>query len=263
MIDQLAARLFHRYRLEAVCGVRPATVRTLNKELAMRSSICILAVVLGCVAANIARADCLADPDWFKPAGPNAPNPNEPLPPGTEDCPFYKFAWQSFLYITYPGGQNNHPRFLDFTAPIDLFTGKETAKIRRPSRKKGTLNLLPRSVKTTTGATADDVIQSLSRGVIVDHSGRAIYYGTHLNDVFVTFIRDNGFDSDVKKIGSFAVDTPVTEGAIELKSAWKVYDPAIDNKSEFFTVDADVAPLKLQPDPSNPSQNIVVVDIQG
>ncbi len=197
-----------------------------------------------------AAADCLADPAWFPGGIPNPPavNPLLPLPPGAPDCDFYKWAWQTFLYVTYAEGADQQPRFVNYIAPLDLFANKAPLTLTLANRKKGSLNLMPRGAKSASASTVDDVLQATSKGLIVDHSGRAVYYGTHLNDVFEKFVRRNGFDADVTKIGTFDAGTPVDPGSVELKSSWKILDPAVDDADQFFTIEADIPSLKVVTD---------------
>lgn len=211
---------------------------------------CTIFLVALCLARPGTAADCLADPAWFPGGIPNPPpiDPQLPLPPGAPDCDFYKWAWQTFLYVTHAEGADQQPRFVNYVAPLDLFANKAPLTLALVNRQKGSLNLLPRGAKGASASTVDDVLQAASKGLIVDHSGRAVYYGTHLNDVFVQFVRHHGFDADVTKIGAFDADTPVDAGALELKSSWKILDPAVDDAKQFFTIEADIPGLKVVTD---------------
>jgi hypothetical protein len=222
----------------------------------------VLAGVLIQGPGQIRAADCAADPGWFKSAGPDPVATDIHLPPGTDECEFYKVAWQTFLQITHPENPGGYPRFVHFAAPIDIFHNRAQTRLATKTHA-GPLHLLPRATKTRHATTIDDVLQSISRGVLIDHSGHAVYYGTHLNKIFVKFIKDHGFDQDVTKIAHAGADTPIDPGSIELKSTWKILDPKQDDPSQFFTIKNDVPRLKVIDDPMHPGQKTVATDFDS
>ncbi|MEI8368260.1 MAG: hypothetical protein WCJ31_07480 [Planctomycetia bacterium] len=204
-------------------------------------------------------AGCLADPAWFQPAGPDPVDPDIPLPPNTDECAFYKVAWQTFLHITHPS-DNGNPRFLSFTAPVDLFQNRAATDLVSKDRRKGSLFLLPRSTKSSGTRTVDGVLQAVSDGVLVDQAGRAVYTSTHLNDVFVQFVKAQGYDQDVSKIGTAEMNgvLAVEKGSLELKATWKILDPLRDDARTFFTIEEDVPALAVEVDPTTHIQKIVL-----
>jgi hypothetical protein len=206
--------------------------------------------------------ECSADPAWFNSSGePDAtqPDAHQAMPKDTDECVFYKRAWQNFLYITHPEGSAK-ARFLTYTAPTDLFHAPvaNAAHFALKGRKPGTLNMLPRTGKTEKGA-INSVTEASSLGLLVDQQGRAVYFAMQLNPTFVEFIKKNGFDTDVKKIGTWAHDSgdkPVEPGSMEIKSSWKILGPGDDPK-RFFCVDQDIPKLKTVTDPMTGLKKIV------
>jgi hypothetical protein len=199
---------------------------------------------------TLRAAGCEADPAWF-PGG--IPDPQEvprtfSLFSPTDDCPFYKWSWQTFLYVTHADGADGQPRFLKFTTPAELF----------PQNNPNTVQPLPG--KPPIGRVVDRVIQAKSEGFIVDQCGKAVYYGIHVNQRFVDFVKANGFDKDVKTIGTFNMFTPIDSGALEIKSSWKILDTKQDDKCAFFTLDTTIPGLKPVNDPIHPEQNKVDLD---
>ena len=192
---------------------------------------------------------CDADDSWFAMA---TPAPTNAEPDSGDECKFYKWGWQTFLYITQPDSNGGQARFINFLTPDALFTGapvethafEKMAKAHLPAAQKKMLLLTPQMQKklANTKIESDNDIdfnefsQAQSNGVLVDQNGHIIYYAQHVNAAFVKFIRDKGL-TDISKYGSFPADTAFPTGCLELKSSWRIMTPA-DDKSKFFTVEA-------------------------
>jgi hypothetical protein len=213
----------------------------------------------GAVAPNEALAlsgpqDCIAPDTWF-PVTQEYDYVNTPIP--QEDCDFYKFAWQTFLFVTQPVAQND-PRaaFTTYKTPADVFNATHLLGMPSPAAR-GDLVLTPRLRKPTHANSLDGVQQATSKGVLVDQNGRAVYYGLHINDAFVDFVKGkNKANLDLTNptniMNAPADDLQFTPGCLELKSSWRVVAQGED-ASNYYTTTATLPTLKMQ-------NNQVIVD---
>lgn len=183
---------------------------------------------------------CPAPPEWFKPLP--TPKPSYAKPDPDSDCDFYKWAWQTFLYVTQPDiNGDSRIRLLRFQTPADIFPPSSTPRFQKQAAKL--LTLAPRLAKLLDDAGLDEFLQADSNGVLVDSNGRVVYYAQHMNDRFVKFVDDNHFQK-VDNIAKAPTDLEFPRGSLELKSSWKILGPG-DDKTRFFTTNAVVAVLKL------------------
>ncbi|MDB5390564.1 MAG: hypothetical protein JWM11_6210, partial [Planctomycetaceae bacterium] len=185
---------------------------------------------------------CPAPPSWF----PVTPKPLYEKPDPDSDCDFYKAAWQTLLYITQPDTPSGTmARFLSFETKDDLYGGQVASRF--PKAGKPTLLLAPRLKKQKMPLSSSDILQAQSQGLLVDKSGRAVYYSIHLNDVFANFIRSNGYTDFIKS--KFAPgDYEFPRGSLELKASWRIVpddEPAEVTAKYFVVSDAMVSKLKL------------------
>jgi len=169
-------------------------------------------------AAQGKGLSCGASLNWF----PQTPPPTNARPNADSDCDFYRWAWQTFLFVVQSnGGQSGPPRFLEFTTPFELFEFGANRNLRSIPKAH-----IPHDLSA--------VVQPGSQGVLVDQGGRAVYYATHLNSVFVKFIRENGY-TDPDRLRGAPATQPFPKGSLEIKSSWKVVAPGEDT-TRFFTV---------------------------
>ena len=207
-------------------------------------------------------APCTAPTEWF----PKTPAPTNSKPNKNSECDFYKWAWQTFLYITQTESQGNgRLRFLNFDTNSQLFANASplfsNSKVL-DAKKKNELILAPRLEKESLVGDLDAVLQAGSNGVLIDQNGRAIYYGQHINSVFVNFVKDNGY-TDMTKLKNAPADQVFPKGSLELKSSWKIVALGED-ASKFFTTKALVSKLitkngKIVIDPQNTREETVAL----
>jgi hypothetical protein len=208
--------------------------------------VALAVVALGAVPRSMeaaAEEDCAAPKEWF----PKTPKPTNEKPNPDEDCDFYKWAWQSFLYLTQPEPDgDSRPRFLTFQTPADLFPPASTPRFVRNVAKNGkaVLSLTPRLAKEPEAVGSNEFLQADSKGVLVDQNGRVVYYAQHINEDFIKFVDDNHF-RNVANIFRARADLEFPKGSLELKSSWKILGPN-DDKSKFFTTSAVVSVLTLK-----------------
>ena len=197
-----------------------------------------LAFVLLCGSASIVRAEeacglSQAERKAFLPKTAMPENlrplaaPGQPLP---DDCGFYKWAWQAFLYATQP--TNGKAAFLSEPTFEDVFKAKESPLFA--DQKPNLLSLAPRSSKVSNKDESkhfrmDDLLQAGSQQVLVDPQGNVVWYAIHLNKTYQSFVNDYGL-TDHKTLDHVPVDLTFRTGSVELKSAWQIIkEPAPKN----------------------------------
>jgi len=191
-------------------------------------SVCLVLAII-CVQPRIAQShanasnqngSCLALSSWF----PITPPPANKRPNPNSDCDFYRWAWQTFLFVTQPApGQRGAARFLTFQTPYEMFGSAR-------SHSHGPAVFIPGNL--------DAVLQPGSLAILVDQNGRAVYYTSHLNSQFVRFVRENGY-TDFAKLKKAPIGQQFPKGSVELKSSWKVIATGEDARS-FFTIRARI-----------------------
>jgi len=226
----------------------------------------LLATLLACSLQNSRAGDdfaCEAPATWFPHTTTPAPDFHNPDANSEGECGFYRWAWQTFLYLTQPveGGQ---PRFLTFKTPAELFVSKSktpaetldlakkgqlsslerfTTPIRSMEISRGhTLRLAPRLEKQK-GANigGNSILQADALGALVDQNGHAVYYGMHVNERFVQFCVDEKF-TDASNLAIVGDDKPFPTGSIELKSSWKIVEKG-ESEDGFYVTDATLPSL--------------------
>src|SRR5947209_20552510 len=94
----------------------------------------VLALAFAGLEAGHSVADepkCESPAAWF----PVTPKPTYEKPDPDQDCDFYMWAWQTFLYVTQPETPGGPPRFLGYSAPEDIFPQpSSTPRFSRASR---------------------------------------------------------------------------------------------------------------------------------
>jgi hypothetical protein len=160
--------------------------------------VTVVAVLTINISFAVSDETCEAPDEWFKPQGTPAV-PAEFKVPSNEECNFYKFAWQSFLWLTQSDQADGTPRFVLFKSPNDLFpasgpgsqpliaTGISHDKIKR------SLELAVRTAPATSrDITTIAIQQASSHGVLVDQNHRPIFFAQHINDAFEKFVKGTG-----------------------------------------------------------------------
>jgi hypothetical protein len=196
---------------------------------------------------------CPAPSEWF----PVTPKPNFSKPDPDLDCDFYKFSWQSLLYITQEAVDGAGPRFLSFETKDELFPDQPVSRFPKPN-KNVRLSLAPRVALRREPLSSSDILQAGSQGIVVDKKGKAVYYAIHLNDVFSDFIRRHGY-TDFAKLKFAPADQEFPRGSLEIKSSWRIVpdDEPAGVTDTYFTTQAAVSPLRnnagvIEVDPGHP-----------
>jgi len=205
------------------------------------------------------QSDCTAPPKWF-PKTPRVEGADFPKV-DADECDFYKWAWQSFLYLTQSEKEGDAPRFILFDTPNELFKtsdGKLLQMAAAPTRDPGKKHILSLSVRnspnTTRNIQAEAFAQAGSHGVVVDRNNRCLYFGQHINSDFVSFIRGGEQGQLGLKTADQIKDVDPNKefpsGCLELKSAWRALtddEKKPENlkvlKQSFFITEAKVPTL--------------------
>jgi hypothetical protein len=149
--------------------------------------------------------DCPAGDDWL----PNTPPVRmfDPAPHPDTECPFYRGAYQNFLIATQPLA-NGDPALLQYPTLDDAFTSAKPHGVRNTA------------ARSWLGA----VRQAGQRDLLIDRDHHTLYYGLHMNQAFVDFIKTNNLQT-VDGILNVDPSLSFPPGLAEFKSAWKDIDP--------------------------------------
>ncbi len=186
----------------AVAGIAPLAS---CKDPTYFSAAPLLAPQTGSANAPTAFEDCPVSAEWF-PVTPPVPM-YAPSPHPDTECPFYRGAYQNFLLATQPDPQGR-PALVHYATLDDAF-----------------VSATPHATRNTAGrAWLGTVLQAGYRNVLIDQDGHTLYYGIHMNQAFVDFIRANGLQtvSGILNVDPMLAFPP---GLVELKTAWKDIDP--------------------------------------
>jgi len=158
------------------------------------------------VAAN---EDCPASADWFPSGGGVTPPVRmfDPAPHPDTECPFYRGAYQNFLIAAQP------------------FTSGDPALVGYPTIDDAFLSATPHGVRNTSQrAWLGAVRQAGERQVLIDQDHHTLYYGMHMNQAFVDFIKANNLQTvnGILQVDPYLSFPP---GLVEYKTAWKDIDP--------------------------------------
>jgi hypothetical protein len=156
-------------------------------------------------AAPVVFEDCPISAEWF----PNTPPLRMflPAPHPDSECAFYRGAYQAFLIAAQPD-VHGVPALVAYPTIDDAFVSAT------PHAPRNT------AARAWLGA----VRQAGYRSVLLDQDGHTLYYGIHMNQAFVDFIRANHLQS-VNGILNVDPQLSFPPGLVEFKTAWKDIDP--------------------------------------
>lgn len=222
-----------------------------------------------------------------------APGNGLPNPPVDNDCDFYKWAWESFLYVT-ERRPDNKPAFLSYPTIERAFPkvfsppGTAAAAVTAPSM----LTLSVRNIEPALSAKTkwsqaiaadvlgdaapvldDGVMQAGQAGagaVLVDRNRNPVFYTIHVNQTFADFVQANGLDDmtrmfadptnpdDVKSKNPVPADLEFRTGSMEFKSSWMILDGPVSNYPNYITTRAKIPVLKNEPNKTGQGTHLVV-----
>lgn len=188
---------------------------------------------------------------------PAPPFPTEDtVNPNAEDCVFHQWSWEAFVWATAIG-PDGHARFTTLHNVDEL--GKPAAAISKGPKPLG---LKPRDLKppgARQNRAGDDPAQA-GGGVLVDQTGQIVWYSTHMNDAYFSFLQQYGGAGYLNAAPS--LNFPV--GAAVFKASWKVV-PDGTTPAGFYTEKTTVPLLVNKPgggimvDPSGKTRPVTVV----
>jgi hypothetical protein len=152
-------------------------------------------------------------PDGWLPTTP-VPTNETPPPHPAANCHFYRSAWHTFLNVTQPTS-DGCPIFLAYSAIADLFGVTAVPQFAKP--QSGMLSLAPRTAQFP--------------------NEKLLHTSGNQNNLTTKSALLNA-DPEKLQFG---------ERAIELKSAWQIFDARIP-LSNYFTTKALVPNLKVHAD---------------
>jgi hypothetical protein len=186
--------------------------------------------------------DCPAGDDWL-PMGGGLPPPVrmfDPPPHPDTECPFYRGAYQNFLIATTPVPGTSDPMLVNYATLDDAFqsaynkrglirntgdlagNGSSADPYVNPSGAAGAA--MVRKGPATGKAWLGAVRQAGQRNVLIDQDDHTLYYGIHMNQAFVDFIKANKLQT-VDGILNVDPNLEFPPGLVEFKTAWKDIDP--------------------------------------
>jgi hypothetical protein len=175
-----------------------------------------------CIDPGNVNKDCPASQEWL----PNTPllalsSLFKPLQHPAPECPFYRFGFQNFLIATQPDPTTGEAAIVTYPTIDDVFTKSKplpAGALAAPGQHRGTM------LRSWLG----DIRQAGQRQIVIDQNGHTLYYGIHVNKVYVDFVSSNGLQTLPDLIGY--PDDPIKksltfpEGLVEFKSAWTDID---------------------------------------
>jgi hypothetical protein len=161
----------------------------------------------------------------------------EPPPHPDTECPFYRGAYQNFLIATQPLPDGD-PILVDYPTIDDAFhTAYPTGFARNSGPAPGTNMSDPcenpggfaaaavvHKGAATGKAWLGAIRQAGQRNILVDQDRHTLFYGLHMNQAFVDFVRTNNLGT----VAGILLVPPALEfppGVVEFKTAWKDIDP--------------------------------------
>jgi hypothetical protein len=157
---------------------------------------------------------CPASPGWF-PVTPTLRQFKPPPHPATE-CDFYRGGMQTFLLATQPHPDTGEPNIKYLPTIDDLFT-------KSAPLPAGALAPLGQPRGTALRSWLGDIKQAGGRQILIDQNGHTIYYGIHVNQGFVDFVRANHLET-AKAIQNADPTLFFPAGVAEFKTAWQQVD---------------------------------------
>jgi hypothetical protein len=159
--------------------------------------------------------NCNAPFGWWESPNLNPIFPANKPPPGPTDCDFQIWSWTAFVHWMQNDPRTGKPAFLNLPTPDDLASG-DPARMRAAPRA---LVLKPRNQKPKS---LSEIQQAGSGGVLVDQSGRAVYYATHMDPVYFATAQQYYGAANYAKAPPA---TPFPVNATVFKTAWRIVQP--------------------------------------
>ena len=186
-----------------------------------------------------------------------------PAPHPDSECPFYQGVYQNYLIATMPSA-NGDPAIVSYATVEDAFLSARPSPYTRntgdlasngaplPPSQSPDPYINPggaaaaasaRQGPPTGKAWLGTVHQPGQRNVLVDQNHHTLYYGLHMNQAFVDFIKAENLQT-VNGIMLVDPNLEFPPGLVEFKTAWTDIDPRDfpDANGSFGTANGIVPP---------------------
>jgi hypothetical protein len=200
-------------------------------------------------AAQEDAEECFVDEEWI--TGKVAPDNRQPESP-LADCSAYRWAWQTFLFVTSLDSTAGQVDFLSYPSFDEVFGVSERSNFARlsvpPDDLPRPLSLAPRTPEPENPSVSDGIKQAGLEGILVDQNGHAVFYAIHMNDVFVDFVVRKNLN-DLISLEALDPDIEFPVGSLELKSSWSIVDSS-NPPTDYITTRALIPSIKKAADGS-------------
>jgi len=159
---------------------------------------------------------CPASPTWF----PTTPALRQFKPPAhpTTECDFYRGGLQTFLLATQPDPVTGEPAIKSLPTIDDIFVKAvplPAGALAPPGEPRG----------TALRAWLGDIKQAGGRQILIDQNGHTLFYGIHVNQAYVDFLKANKLLTG-KDVQGADPNLFFPAGIAEFKTAWQEVDDA-------------------------------------
>ena len=194
-----------------------------------------LVVLLLTMAAVPAGAEsCPFDDAWLEGAAPSQPLTvtARDATKGIDECDFYRFAWQYFLYLTQP--DKTAPLFEEWPVVDEVFPYRR-AHSPCPNGHQPIIHKF------------DESNQAGSSALLYDQHGNQVFYQIYLNEelqctIDACHLANYGCVRDAMAQPT-ATGFGLPVGSVELKTSWRQLPSDLDSQAQhYYTVEADLQP---------------------
>jgi hypothetical protein len=148
------------------------------------------------------------------------------------------FAWDVFMSINEPADDNLGTSWENYKEAFDIFLpdaekptpwGESTPSNNPPCEGYTSGKVLRTTSKVST--VISETNQAVG-GVLIDRNSNLVHYEVYMNKPMFEYLVKNTYYNAIKQAGS-KIDFPT--GSMELKAAWRILDPAVDDVSRYHT----------------------------
>jgi len=153
-----------------------------------------------------------------------------------------QFAWNTFMAINQPDQNGQGTQWENYKEAFDIFLdnaatptpwGEPTPATAPPCEAflQGQKVL---RVTSKVSPIINETDQAVG-GVLIDRNQNLVHYEVYMNKPMFNYVLENQYYNAVTQAGN-NINFP--NGSMELKSAWRILDPAIDDTSRYHTANA-------------------------
>ena len=166
------------------------------------------------------------------------------LKPNSTNREAASFAWQTFLAINTPSPSGNGTQWENYKEAFDIFLPNATQPTpwgeptqgNQPPCEQASNDYKVLRVTSKISPVINETDQAVG-GVLIDRNGNLVHYEVFMNEPMFTYVFDNQLYNAVTQAGH-KIEFPV--GSMELKAAWRILNPSVDDTSRYHTAQAVV-----------------------